>query len=267
MKTKTIFSIALIALPLTALADPVVSVGPAAVPSNGTAVVATANPPYQTLTPTNDDKSHIASTAYVKGAYNDSIAAVNKVADTVSDLSDTVVSLSDHVHFDVEGEINDLEDTKQDKLYNHLTDEYIGTNVVGSNDEAISAIIQTQGNMDYSMAVQVMLPSLEQELGIDYGDSLITAEAAIKLATISNEYKQQKLNTIVNNTSQEIDTTVAQTINTTTPSATTLVSEAAVASAINSQTTALNNKCVEIYTTWDNDNAKKQVAFVTASQQ
>ena len=82
MKTKTIFSIALIALPLTALADPVVSVGPAEVPSNGTAVVATANPPYQTLTPSNDDKSHIASTAYVKGAYNDAIAAVNKVNST-----------------------------------------------------------------------------------------------------------------------------------------------------------------------------------------
>ena len=116
MKTKTIFSIALIAtLPLTAMADnPVVSVGPAAVPSNGTAVIATANPPYQTLTPTNDDKSHIASTAYVKGAYNDSIAAVNKVA------------------HHLEANYADLDEQiggKQDALYNENGD-YIDAEIV-----------------------------------------------------------------------------------------------------------------------------------------
>ena len=129
MKTKTIFSIALIALPLTALADPVVSVGPAAVPSNGTAVIATANPPYQTLTPTNDDKSHIASTAYVKGAYNDSIAAVNKVADTVSDLSGTVDDLLEMAEtFDEE--ITNVENDKQDKFSIFESDEEIDTEIL-----------------------------------------------------------------------------------------------------------------------------------------
>ena len=78
MKTTTILSLAILAtLPFAANAtDPI---GPAAVPSNGTAVVATANPPYQTVTVGANDNSHIASTAYVKGAYNDAIAAVNKV--------------------------------------------------------------------------------------------------------------------------------------------------------------------------------------------
>ena len=92
---KQILTLAIIAtLPLTAMADnPVVSVGPAAVPANGTAVVATANPPYQTLTPTNDEKSHIASTAYVKGAYNDAIAAVNKVATGVEAKQDEIVNI------------------------------------------------------------------------------------------------------------------------------------------------------------------------------
>lgn len=84
---KQILSIAILAaLPFGAWADnPVVSVGPATVPSNETAIVATANPPYQTLIPSNDDKQHIASTAYVKGAYNDAIAAVNKIDSTKQD--------------------------------------------------------------------------------------------------------------------------------------------------------------------------------------
>ena len=62
-----------------AKADPVTPVGPSAVPANGTAVVATASAPYVTITPTAADESHIATTAYVKGAYNDAIAAVNKL--------------------------------------------------------------------------------------------------------------------------------------------------------------------------------------------
>ena len=57
--------------------DPVVAVGPAHALSNP--VVATANAPYVTVTPSTADESHIATTAYVKGAYNDAIAAVNKV--------------------------------------------------------------------------------------------------------------------------------------------------------------------------------------------
>ena len=78
MKAKRILSIAIIAaLPFGANAtDPV---GPSAVPSNGTPVVATASAPYQTVTPVAHADEHIASTKYVIGAYNDAIAAVNKV--------------------------------------------------------------------------------------------------------------------------------------------------------------------------------------------
>ena len=41
------------------------------------AVMTTAAPPYATVTIENDDDEHIASTAYVKGAYNDTIAGIN----------------------------------------------------------------------------------------------------------------------------------------------------------------------------------------------
>ena len=72
---------------------------PATVEANG--VVARAEDgPHQTLTIYNDDKSHIASTAYVKGAYNDTIAAIN---------------------------------SKQTELFNPTTDEIISTEVIDSD--------------------------------------------------------------------------------------------------------------------------------------
>ena len=77
---KTILTLTIIvSSTFVANADPVTSVGPSAVPANGTPVVATASAPYVTVTPSAADESHIATTAYVKGAYNDAIAAVNKV--------------------------------------------------------------------------------------------------------------------------------------------------------------------------------------------
>ena len=71
---KTLLSIAIIAaLPITANAT-----GPAH-DSGNSPVVATASAPYQTVTPEAHADEHIASTKYVIGAYNDAIAAVNKV--------------------------------------------------------------------------------------------------------------------------------------------------------------------------------------------
>ena len=73
---KTLLSIAIIvALPITANAT-----GPAH-DSGNSPVVATAIAPYQTVTPGAHEDEHIASTAYVIGAYNDAIAAVNRVND------------------------------------------------------------------------------------------------------------------------------------------------------------------------------------------
>lgn len=53
---------------------------PAAVGANGTVKEAATTGPYVTNEPTAADQTHIATTAYVKGAYNDAIAAVNKVS-------------------------------------------------------------------------------------------------------------------------------------------------------------------------------------------
>ena len=90
MNKKRIVSLAIwLTLPFAANAtDPVVAVGPAHASSN--AVIATASAPYVTVTPSTADESHIATTAYVKGAYNDAIAAVNNVAGDVTTLTNNM---------------------------------------------------------------------------------------------------------------------------------------------------------------------------------
>ena len=57
---------------------------PAQVVPNGTVTRASALGPYTIATIEDDDAEHIASTAYVKGAYNDAIAAINKQERSVS---------------------------------------------------------------------------------------------------------------------------------------------------------------------------------------
>ena len=82
MNTKRIISIAImLALPFTARGDYTYNRvnTPAKVAVNGTVTEAKNSGPYQIATIENDDDEHIASTAYVKGAYNDTIAAVNRV--------------------------------------------------------------------------------------------------------------------------------------------------------------------------------------------
>ena len=233
MKTKTtILTLAIIAaLPFTAHATQTIveTNTPAAVGANGTVKKAAATGPYQTATIGEHDDEHIATTAYVKGAYNDAIAAVNKV-----------------------------NDSKQEKM-----------NVVGANDDVVSALYQWEGGGFYDEIMGGLLPDIEQDFGIDYSDSLITAEAAVRLYAILAEYKQQKLDVVVNDQVQDIDIdSVVQSINTTNPSATSLVNEVAVANAINGQATALNNKRVRIYTTWGTDTAAATtlVPFETAQQ-
>ena len=157
---KSMLSIAIIAiLPFGAYAtDPV---GPVAVPSNGTAVVATANPPYQTLTPTNEDKQHIASTAYVKGAYNDSIAAINKV------------------NYD-----------KQDKLYNDNGNE-IESNVIPAIDMVDDTIEAVRDLVDNGESLTDISLSLDSGA---FGERLTTIGGVISAVVAGADVLNTKLN-------------------------------------------------------------------------
>ena len=108
---KKLLSIAIISiLPFAANADYTYNYinTPDNVPANGTVTVAH-DGPYQIATITNDDSGHIASTAYVKGAYNDAIAAINTLNDRLlpsSGMSISGVFLSDEISEAIENVIN-----------------------------------------------------------------------------------------------------------------------------------------------------------------
>ena len=116
MNTKQIISLAILAaLPCAANAT-----GPAAYTGNSP-VVATASAPYQTVTPGNDDDKHIASTKYVIGAYNDAIAAVNKVAGNVTTLTNNMNDKQDKLLLTDGSDIDE-------GVYGHerVEDEFVG---------------------------------------------------------------------------------------------------------------------------------------------
>ena len=93
--------------------------------SGNSPVVATASAPYQTVTPEAHADEHIASTKYVIGAYNDAIAAVNKVnADKqeklVNDNDDPILPdvINDGGAF-LSGRVSDVMTDNVDSNYYH----------------------------------------------------------------------------------------------------------------------------------------------------
>ena len=132
MRTKRILPLATIAaLPCVSMADYTYNFvsSPAPVPQNGTVTQASYDGPYTTATITNDDAEHIATTAYVKGAYNDTIAGLN---------------------------------TKQDRLSNSLTDDIISGAVVGSDD----FVEELAGDTVYISGEQYLISSAAVRDGI-----------------------------------------------------------------------------------------------------
>jgi len=71
-------------------------------------------PLYEIMDISNDDKQHIASTAYVKGAYNYSVAIANRIyGDTMSEFED-VYYLLDNLQ-------NDIQTTQSKKINVYTT--------------------------------------------------------------------------------------------------------------------------------------------------
>ena len=105
--TKTILTMAVIAaLPFRATAENIsgaMYTAPATADTNHPAPTTSAGPLYGRVNIDTADQEHIATTAYVKGAYNSAIAAVNKVNDTLS-------SLNSFVNNDIEDEIAGKQD-------------------------------------------------------------------------------------------------------------------------------------------------------------
>ena len=273
MNIKQIASIAIIAtLPFAAnAAQTIVTTNtPAAVGANETVNRAATSGPYQTATIGEHDDEHIATTAYVKGAYNDTIAAVNKV-----------------------------DSDKQVKLINEQNNHDISSNVIsGYNLSGVGVWLPFASQNEFNAGKA----DLSQSVNLD--DSLMTAGTVLDLTYISThtlaDSKQDVLQNAtsenamsswvlsgsnynsVNNNILDID---AQDISEL------LEQDPAVGAAldiddvlisagttmkwiqgagtqlqtnIDAIDTKIDNKRVEIYTTWDT-NDTTQVAFVTAS--
>ena len=95
MKFKSL-SVFLSLLIITVLPFTAYAVGPASDESDNP-VIADDGAPYVTTTITDNDRGHIATTAYVKGAYNDTIAAVNNVASNVEDAFVDIKDVDDRL--------------------------------------------------------------------------------------------------------------------------------------------------------------------------
>lgn len=136
---KKIFILSILIAPIAAYAT-----GPAGVDDgfDGDWVGADDLAPYETATIENGDSTTVVSASYVKGAYNDTITAINTVANDVNNLSDS---------------LNDLGNDKQDKLYS-IEEKLIGggTNTVFINNEVKNTIgTGVGGSLDHSHLASV----------------------------------------------------------------------------------------------------------------
>ena len=276
--TKTILTLAIIAaLPFAAHAtDPVVAVGPAHASSNP--VVATANAPYVTVTPSQADESHIATTAYVKGAYNDAIAAVNNVANDVSgkqgqlvnfesgnNLSTNVVAeavMDDAAFIAVNGTTQDKNDFLADQQLN-LQNSLVTAGGVFAGMDRLAFLIEDKIDEEKQDKLTVNGDSISTTPVTD--GSFFTQILDANMSGASGQEKQQIYSNLISDAGGEslpISTAVAEGFDYVGMLLKTEISN--VQSDVSSVQTALNNKRVEIYTTWDDDTAKQQVAFVNA---
>ena len=237
MNIKKLLSIAVIAaLPFGANAENIsgaMYAAPTRADTNHPAPTTNAYAPYGRIDIDTADQDHIATTAYVKGAYNSAIAAVNNVANTV--------------------------DGKQNQLVDWVTGDNISINVVPT--VVADDIARQIGGLGFDVS------ALSDELDnfeIDLDNSLITAKAALvaakQMASVTaDDIDEAKQNKLYTGPGQTVNTSIKQTISANPQNALSnfLVSEKAVSDFVNA-------KRVEVYTNWDDDTDKTEVAFVTA---
>ena len=174
---KKIFILGLLLTPIMANADPV---GPSAVGQGQTAVVATASAPYATAAAAQGDTTNVVSASYVKGAYNDAIAAVNKVN-------------------------ND----KQAKLLNGSNNHNIESKVVAGsdvNDFVVNTL--TSSNLS-AQNYNITKSDIATDMGVqNMDDALISANIVLDGLYELNKSKQWKMSLFEtgNDISQEVAT-------------------------------------------------------------
>ena len=154
-------------------------VGPSAVGQGETPVIATANAPYAIAGTETGDTTNVVSASYVKGAYNDAIAAVNKVnAD------------------------------KQDKLVNmESTPHAISNNVVSSSQ--LTDVGLMLGQIVDNASKANVLTHVSQDLGTNSDNTLPTTGAVLTWIADSaitvNSYIENKQEKLIGGGSNDTD--------------------------------------------------------------
>ena len=136
---KKILILSILIAPVAAYAT-----GPAGVENgfDGDWVGADDGAPYITATEQPGDSTTVVSASYVKGAYNDTIAAINTVAADVNGLYDS---------------LNDLGNDKQDKLYSSTPNLIGGGSTITYINTEVKNTIETgtAGSLDKSHLASV----------------------------------------------------------------------------------------------------------------
>ncbi len=153
---KTLLSIAIIAaLPFGARAENIsgaMYTAPARYDTNHPAPTTDAYAPYGRIDIDTADQEHIATTAYVKGAYNSAIAAVNKVGGY-----------------------------KQDRLYNIDADEYIAE--VDGTSTMFAMLAEGDGSSDALLSADAIIAGIlsqRVEIYTTWDDDDATTDVAFK---------------------------------------------------------------------------------------
>lgn len=140
MNTKTILPIAImLSLPLMANAANIsgdMYTAPAAADTNHPAPTTNVPAPYGRANIDTTDQEHIATTAYVKGAYNSAIAAVNKVNNekvSFDTFESTMQGFDDHIGL-IQGDIQNIQENKVDAEYVGGAIDNIATSIYDSLD-------------------------------------------------------------------------------------------------------------------------------------
>ncbi len=205
MKSTQILSIAIIAaLPFAARAENIsgaMYTAPSTANTNHPAPTTQAGAPFGRIDIDTADQEHIATTAYVKGAYNSAIAAANNVAN--------------------------LADTKQAKLTNADDDE-ISSEVLSTSTDmdgdfiGMGHVISTQSDNDFDSVYS----AISDDLG-NLDEQLMTAGAVLQLVHgASKDVRDSVSDTITDITGDMIDAqrvTIYTTWNDDSASATTQV--------------------------------------------
>ena len=157
MKTNKIISLAIFALlPIAGNAENIsgaMYTAPTAADTNHPAPTTQADAPYGRANIDTADQEHIATTAYVKGAYNSAIAAVNKLNSNVSTgLQDVMDELAGYVNQNVQDIRDDMADKVSSTDFNNELDGAMAAleeNAINYADNA------EQGAKDYTDAKRV----------------------------------------------------------------------------------------------------------------